>query len=254
MTRRHRLGIARRRAGSFYAGLVVFGVALSPALDSLASQRFAAHMVQHLLLILVVGSLVTAGRPGKVLLGALPPGARRPLRHAALARPLRALISAAQHPVVVWVLGAGVLWAWHLPALYQLALTDDRVHAIEHASFLATAALFWAFILGAGRRRHPLGRPVALALTFATALQSGALGALLAFATEPLYPLHAAGAASAGVVPIEDQQLAGVLMWVPPGLVYLAVMVTLLVRWFAELDARSAQEGAGPRTVRGVVA
>ncbi|MDQ3946719.1 MAG: cytochrome c oxidase assembly protein, partial [Actinomycetota bacterium] len=75
--RRHRLGIARRRAGSFYVGLVVFGVALSPALDSLASQLFAAHMVQHLLLILVVGSLVTAGRPGKVLLGALPPGARR---------------------------------------------------------------------------------------------------------------------------------------------------------------------------------
>jgi putative membrane protein len=234
--RHHRLPVRRRHVAGFTAGLAVLAVALASPLDALAAQRFAPHMVQHLLLMLVAAPLVVSGRPSTVILAAVPPGRRRVLHRATSTRGWRAVAAVLAHPIVVWALGTAVLWAWHLPALYELALRNDAVHAAEHATFLGTAALFWGLVIGAGRRRSPIGRPVALALTFATALASSALGAALTFAAAPLYPLQAARAAAAGVSPLEDQQLAGVLMWVPPGFIYLVTMATLLVRWFAELD------------------
>jgi putative membrane protein len=238
--RRHRRLPARRRhVAGFAAGLGVLAVALVSPLDALASERFAAHMIQHLLLILVAAPLVVSGRPATVMLGAVPPGRRRALHRATSTGACRSLTAVLAHPVVVWALGTAVLWAWHLPALYELALRSNAVHAAEHATFFGTAALFWWLVIGAGRRRGPVDRPTALALTFATALAGSALGAVLTFAAAPLYPLQAARAAAAGVPPLEDQQLAGVLMWIPPGVVYLVTMVTLLYRWFAELDARS---------------
>ena len=245
--RRHRhLPARRRHVAGFAAGLAVLAVALASPLDGLAGQRFAPHMVQHLLLMLVAAPLIVSGRPVTVLLAAIPPGRRRALHRATSTGAWRLPTAVLRHPIVVWALGTAVLWAWHFPALYDLALGNDAVHAAEHATFLGTAALFWGLVIGAGRRRSPVGRPVALALTFATALASSALGAALTFATAPLYPLQAARAAAAGVSPLEDQQLAGVLMWVPPGVIYLVTMATLLVRWFAELDARSDGDAPSP--------
>jgi putative membrane protein len=244
--RHHRLPARRRHIAGFAAGLTVLAVALASPLHVLASERFAAHMIQHLLLILVAAPLVVSGRPATVVLGAVPPGRRRALHRATSTGPWRSLTAVLAHPVVVWALGTGVLWAWHLPTLYELALRNDAVHAAEHATFLGTAALFWGLVIGAGRRRGPMGRPAALALTFATALAGSALGAALTFAAAPLYPLQAARAAAAGVPPLEDQQLAGVLMWVPPGVVYLVTMATLLVRWFAALEVRSDGDVPSP--------
>ena len=244
--RRRRLPVRRRHVVGFAAGLAVLVVALASPLDGLAAQRFAPHMVQHLLLMLVAAPLIVSGRPATVLLAAIPPGRRRALHRATSTGGWRALTAALAHPVVVWVLGTAALWAWHFPTLYDLALRNDAVHAVEHATFLGTAALFWGLVIGAGRRRSPTARPVALALTFATALASSALGAALTFATAPLYPVQAARAAAAGVSPLEDQQLAGVLMWVPPGVIYLVTMATLLVRWFNELDARPDRDAHSP--------
>jgi cytochrome c oxidase assembly factor CtaG len=152
------------------------------------------------------------------------------------------------HPAVVWAVGAMVLWAWHLPTLYEVALSHDSLHALEHVSLVASSALVWALALGRGPRS--LATPAAVMVLFATALQSGALGAVLALARTPLYPIHASAAPLWGLTPLEDQQLAGVLMWVPPGLVYVTVMAGLLVRWFASLDI-SAHEPAGAAGARG---
>ncbi len=226
--------------GAFAAGVATLVLTLTSPLAALSSTLFSAHMVQHLMLMLVAAPLLVYGRPGLAVMLALPVRSRRAVRLVTSTPSVRAVSTWATHPVTVWFVGAMVLWAWHLPSLYQLALAADAVHAAEHASFLLTAALFWWLIIMRQRPRG-LARPAAVLLVFATALQSGALGAVLTFASAPLYPIHAPGAASWGLTPLEDQQLAGVTMWIPPGLVYLLVMVALLVRWFAELDADSAQ-------------
>jgi len=122
-----------------------------------------------------------------------------------------------------------------MPALYEAALTHDAVHAVQHASFLGAAVLFWSVVFASGTRRG-LPRPVAIVLVFASGVQSTALGAVLLFASTPLYSVHAAGARVWDVSPLADQQLAGALMWSPPALLYIVVMGWLLVRWFAEMD------------------
>ncbi|MDP8971111.1 MAG: cytochrome c oxidase assembly protein, partial [Actinomycetota bacterium] len=229
--------VGARQLGSFAAGMATLVLALASPLAALSSALFAAHMVQHLLLMVVAAPLLVCGRPGIPVMLALPVRTRRAVRRATSTPSIRAVSAWASHPVVVWLLAAVVLWAWHLPSLYQLALANDGVHAAEHASFLLTAALLWWLVVTRHRPRA-LVRPAAVLLVFATALQSSALGAVLTFASAPLYPIHAAAAAAWGLAPLQDQQLAGVIMWIPPGLVYLVVMVMLLVRWFAELDSR----------------
>ena len=232
------------RAAALAAGAAAAALALAPPLERLAAERFAAHMVQHLLLILVAAPLIAAARPVTVAMAALPAP-----WHQALHRPVparsRRVGRRLRHPLAVWLLGTAALWAWHSPALYQLALRSDAVHAAEHLTFLGTAGLFWSRVLAAGRAgaaRSPAARPAAVALVFATALASAALGAILTFAGAPLYPEQAAVVAATGGDPLADQQRAGVLMWMPPGLVYLAVMTALVVAWFGELERRSSAE------------
>lgn len=248
----YRQGLAHQRAWrrpavrpaqvvAFYGALLALAVALASPLEGAASSLFAAHMVQHLLLMMVAAPLLVLGRPVMVLSQALPQRWRRLLRARARRR-VRVTAHSLSHPAVVWAVGAVVLWAWHLPTLYEVALSHDALHALEHVSLVATSALVWALALG--RRPRSLATPAAVLVLFATALQSGALGAVLALARTPLYPIHAPAAPLWGLTPLEDQQLAGVLMWVPPGLVYVTVMSGLLVRWFASLDIR-AQEPAG---------
>jgi putative membrane protein len=253
----YRLGLAhlgaRRRqlvrpahVAAFAGALLALAIALASPLELAASSVFAAHMVQHLLLMLIVAPLVVCGRPVLVLGRAVPLRGRR-LFVRVRARPsVRSARDALLHPVSAWVMGVVVLWAWHLPALYEVALRHDALHALEHASLIATAALVWALALG--RARRSLAIPAASGLLLATALQSGALGAVLALAQRPLYPIHASVAPSWGLTPLEDQQLAGGLMWVPPGIVYTVVIAALLAHWLGSLEVGDGEHAA---TVRG---
>jgi cytochrome c oxidase assembly factor CtaG len=245
------LGTRRRRlvrpvnVAAFTGALLVLAIALASPLELAASSVFAAHMVQHLLLMLVVAPLLVCGRPVVVLGQALPLRGRR-LFVRLRARPsVRAARDVLLHPVSIWAIGAVVLWAWHLPALYEAALRHDALHAFEHASLIATSALVWAVALG--RARRSLAVPAASALLFATALQSGALGAVLALARRPLYPIHASVAPTWGLTPLEDQQLAGGLMWVPPGIVYVVVIAGLLARWLGSFEAPDGEPMATAR-------
>jgi cytochrome c oxidase assembly factor CtaG len=232
--------VSGRQAVAFAAGLAAVAVALVSPLDTLAGALFAAHMAQHMLLIMIAAPLLVLGAPGLPLLLALPPAWRRRLvrigRHP--------LATAGWHllsrPVVAWAVHVGALWLWHLPGPYQTALASDLVHAAEHASFLGTAMLFWWVVLAADRRRRLAPGFVALYL-FAAALQGSALGALLVLAPAPLYPLQALGSASLGIPALADQQVAGLIMWIPADLVYLGSAAALFMRWLLSL------EGAAPR-------
>jgi putative membrane protein len=229
------------QAACFAAGLATVVLALLSPLDTLAHGLFVAHMAQHMLLVMVAAPLLVLGAPGLPLAVSLAPDWRRRLgrlRHRPAVHGARDLLT---RPLVAWAVHVGTLWAWHMPGPYQAALGNDLVHAVEHASFLATAVLFWWVVLSRqGRRRLAPG--FAVLYLFAAALQGSALGALLTLAPAPLYPLQAASAPAWGPAPLADQQLAGLVMWVPADLVYLGAAGALFMGWLLSLERTSQRQ------------
>jgi putative membrane protein len=208
---------------------------MSP-LHALAETLLSAHMVQHVVLIVVAAPLLAYSRPGLPIMLGLPAPLERALRGDPVLRASRIIRRAVANAPAVWVLGAAALWVWHLPGPYDWALRNEVGHRLEHFSFVGTALLYWAVVVP--RRARYTRHASAIALTFATGLQSAALGAILAFATQPLYPTHAARAVAWGLSPLTDQQLAGVIMWVPMGGLYIAIIAALFLGWMREMDRR----------------
>ena len=219
-------GPARRRAALFFAGWALLALALVSPLHAAGSRSFAAHMLEHELLMLVAAPLLVLSTPVGVALWALPTPARQALGGLGHAPGWLALWGAIASLLGATALQAIALWLWHAPALFGLALAQRGWHVAQHACFMATALLFWHAVW---RQRGQAG-PVVLALFF-TATISGALGAFMAFARSPWYAGYAAlGLAPLGLTPLEDQQLAGLLMWVPGGLVHAGAALWLLAR------------------------
>ena len=237
--------ITRARVVSFMAGNVVLGLALVTPLDPLGEVLFSAHMIQHLLLILAAAPLLVAGAPEVAVMWALPQRARRrvgrwfaPLQRAGEDDERGTLLALGSVAIATLV-----LWIWHAPALYDLAVRNELVHATEHAAFLLTAVLFWATVLRVGRRAQAKNG-IRFLLVFAMAVQGSVLGALITFAQRPLYEAHANIPAAWGINPVPDQHLAGLIMWVPPALVYIGVAAYLFVRWLEEIERRSREREA----------
>jgi putative membrane protein len=236
-------GISVAGVASFAGGVAVLAVALVSPLDSLAESLFSAHMAQHLLLILVAAPLLVAGSAGTAIGLALPLTARRNVKTWERHSLWRAVTALLAHPLTILVLHVTAINVWHLPVLYQAALRNDLIHALEHISFIGTAWLFWWLIIDEkGRRR--LGNGPAVILVFVAGLTSGALGALLTFAPVPLYPVQELGARAWGLTALGDQQLAGLIMWVPAGVIYVLAAAVLFLRWMSEMDAAIAREGS----------
>jgi putative membrane protein len=228
---------SRRRSASFLGGLVIAAIALASPLDALGETIFAGHMVQHLVLMLVAAPLLAYGAPSVPMTRALPDRVRHALGRIQRRNIGRTLGRAARRPFVALAAHALLLWLWHLPALYEAALGGEAMHALEHLSFLGTAFWFWATIIPV-RRRSGAPYPVRILAVFGNLLQSGALGVLLLFASRPLYTAQISGAEAWGLSPLQDQQLAGVLMWIPPAALYFGVMAVLFVRWLRSTEAR----------------
>jgi cytochrome c oxidase assembly factor CtaG len=187
-------------------------------------------MVQHLLLMVVAAPLLVLGEPLTATLWALPADRRRAVgrwwRQAGTARAARRAWGGLRQPLVVWLLAVAALWAWHAPRLYERALRHPGVHVLEHALFFLSSLLFW-WVLADRRARRRLGFGPAVLYLFAAGLQSTALGALITLARRPWYPSHYDTTRAWGLTPLEDQQLAGLIMWVPAGLVYLVALIAL---------------------------
>lgn len=222
----------RRRPWRFYsfgAGLFLTAVALISPLDALGSSLFAAHMTQHEILIVLAAPLLVLGAPLVPMLWALPIGMRRRLglwANRVVRRPWRLLTQ----PGVAFALHAMALVAWHLPSLYQATLSSDAIHAVQHVSFAGTAILFWWSLVGSGPGRRVRYGAAVLCL-FGTALLGSVLGALLTFAEVPWYPAYAQTAPLWGLTPLEDQQLGGLIMWIPAGVVHLPVALAFVAFW-----------------------
>jgi putative membrane protein len=232
-------GIRSWETAAFLAGWVTLAVALVSPLHRLGGVLFAAHMAQHELLMVVAAPLLVLGRPIIPFLWALPISWRRAAGDWASVRPVRAIWVLLTIPAVAWALHAGAIWLWHAPSLYQATLGSELVHTAQHLSFLGTGLLFWWALLHG--REGRTGRPAAVIYLFTTAVHTSLLGVLLTFSSRLWYPLYGATTMPWGLTPIEDQQLAGLIMWVPAGLVYAVAALALAGIWIA----RSGLRGQG---------
>lgn len=241
-------GVSVRQLWLFSAGIAALALALLSPLDTMAEQLFAAHMVQHMVLIAIAPPLLVLGAPMVAFSWGVPRALRmrvhRWWHRAGAARALAGGVGAALlSPWAVWIPHAIAIWAWHTPALYQRALEHEALHAAEHLSFIATALpLWWAVLEPRGVRRE--GYAAGILVLLATAMHTGALGALLVFARTPWYPAQAAGAAAWGLTALEDQQLAGLIMWIPGGFIYLAASSRLFLGWIGDSGKRRAPRPA----------
>jgi cytochrome c oxidase assembly factor CtaG len=225
----------RWRQACFAGGWATLAVALISPIHAISEQLFAAHMVQHELLMAVAAPLLVIGDPFVPFLVALPTAARRSVARAAGRAFIRRGWRGVSRPSVAFALHAAAIWVWHLPVLFQQTLTNDAVHAAQHVSFLATAALFWWSLLDA---RRLSARGAAVLYLFLTALHTGALGALLAVSRTSWYPAYGHAPLLWGLTPIEDQQLAGLIMWIPGTVPYLIAALLLFRTWLASSSAR----------------
>ncbi|NOK36047.1 cytochrome c oxidase assembly protein [Corallococcus exercitus] len=241
-------GVRGWEAGMFALGWLTLGVALLSPLDRLSDILFSAHMTQHELLMLVAAPLLVLGRPHVTALWALPEASRAPVAQAFQGPRTRAVWRGVTGPFVVLVLHAVARWVWHVPALFEAALENDAVHAVQHLCFFGTAALFWWALLRG--RYGKAGYGVGVLFVFATAAHTSILGALLTFARSVWYPLYARRAVEWGLGALEDQQLAGLIMWVPSGALFLAMGLALFAAWLGESERRAdiaTGESAAPR-------
>jgi putative membrane protein len=221
-------GITRAQAAAFTGGWIALAVALVSPLDPLGLALFSAHMVQHELLMVVVAPLMCLGRPLVAWTWALPL-AWRQRAGSWTGRPgWRSTWQALTSLLGSWALHAVALWSWHAPALFEAALHDNGVHTVQHISFLGTALLFWWAVLRPSSRRE---QGHALLYVFTTMMHTGALGALLTLSPLPWYRSYEGTVTALGLDPLEDQQLGGLVMWVPAGLAYVAAGLALAMRW-----------------------
>lgn len=234
-------GVGLAQAGAFVLGWLALGVAVVWPLDALGVWSLAAHMAQHMVLMALAPPLLLAGLPGAVWVAALPaPWARTISAPFNSVRGRRAW-QLATGATLVTLLQAAVMWGWHLPAAMELALRNDLVHYAMHLCFALAGLLFWASLLRS-LREPQLGAGSAVAAIVATMLQMGLLSALLVFASRPMYPWYFDRAPLLGLSALEDQQLAGLIMWVPSALPYLVGGLMLVAAWLARSERRSVQD------------
>jgi putative membrane protein len=214
----------------FALGLLTIVLALLSPLDILSDQYlFSAHMIQHLLLVLVAPPLLLAGLP------------ELPVRQLISRKIPGRIEKFLGYPLVAWILGIGTLWIWHLPALYSETLADQRVHIAEHLSFLVTGTVFWWPLVGPAASQA-LNTFFAMVYLFTAALANSILGIIFAFAPTLIYTGYQNPDDSLqilkllrenwGLSPLLDQQLGGLIMWVGGGLIFLLAMLAVLIRWY----------------------
>jgi putative membrane protein len=219
-------GVSLLEASAFLGGLIVVAAALISPIDTLAASLFWVHMSQHMLLIVVASPLLVLGRPLIVMRQGLPHGWRP-------GPPARGNARAAA--IATWIVHTAVVWAWHLPVLFQATLANSAVHALEHAMFLGTALAFWWWLIDPVARRR-LGGGLAVAYAIAAGVQGMILGSLMLFSGHPWYPAYANGTRAFGITPLQDQQLAGLVMWIPPSLVYLVAAALLFLSYLRTVE------------------
>jgi putative membrane protein len=231
--------VPRWRVAAFMAGELVLVIALVSPLDSLGETLLSAHMAQHILLTAVAPPLLVLGIPVRAWTWAFP----RSWRRVGASQPMRgiaAIAAALSRPLIASGIAVGTMWAWHVPALFEAALTDPTIHTLEHVTFFAGALLGWRAALSP--QVSAIAATVAVFLVF---MASGVLGGLLTLAPVPLFDWYGNRALLWRMTPLQDQQLAGLAMWVAAGGIYLLAFAVLAVRVADPAGAGRARPSQG---------
>ena len=210
-------------------------IALDSPLHELGEQLFWVHMTQHEILMLISAPLLVLGRPLIAFLWALPPAWRETAAKLGRSRIFKKGWTFASAPLSAWLVSALALWIWHIPWLFDQTLRSDWIHAAQHTTFLVTALIFWWPVVN---RTPALGYGGGLVYIFTTILHTSVLGALLTFAPRPWYSSYVMTAPSVASYALEDQQIGGLIMWIPAGTLLLIVALVLLVKWMNESQTR----------------
>ena len=219
----------------FMAGWLSLLIALDSPLHEIGEQLFWVHMSQHEILMLISAPLLVLGRPLIPFLWALPQRWREGMAGIGRDRTFRLTWAMFSSPISAWLISALGLWVWHLPWLFDKTLQNDWIHAAQHTTFLLTALLFWWPLTNPAPR---FGYGAAIIYVFTTALHTSILGALLTFAPRPWYSPYIATAPLWHWTALEDQQVGGLIMWIPAGTLLVAVGLWLVVKWLNHSQVR----------------
>lgn len=250
--------LAPGRAWCYAAGLGTIALALLSPLSAYSGLFFFLHMIQHLLLVMVAAPLVLLGAPMLPVLWAFPRSARRELgRLFVPGHPVQRVFSALTHPLVAAPLYLANLAVWHVPALYDAAQGYTATHYLQHLLFLGTGLLYWWPVVHPSGGRRRLEYAPAILYLLPPLFAGNAIGALLTFADAPLSATYKVAPRIWGLSALEDQQLSGLIMWIPAGMTYiipLSILLTLLLnadgRTPPQAEARLAlalDRGRAPR-------
>jgi len=235
--------VPRRRSVAFLAGLATVAIALLSGIDTYDTTLFSVHMVQHLLLTLVAAPLIALGAPITTLLRVATPNVRRtvilPILHSRILR-------IASFPVVAWLVFAGVMWGTHFSPIFDRSLEDPVVHDVEHALYLGAALLFWWPAIGLDPSPWRMPHPVRAMYVFLQMPQNTFLAVTILNSSVPLYAHYATLVRSWGPSALQDQQIAGGLMWLFGDMLFLAAIGGIIAGWMV-LEKR--QEAATDRRV-----
>jgi putative membrane protein len=236
MRRRSASRLSPWPAISFAGGIAALVIALDSPVHTVGEQLFWVHMTQHELLMLVAAPLLVMAGPLVPFLWALPQRWRERLGRASKTKVWGATWIAISSAGAAWIIHAVALWVWHAPALFEAALHSEWIHAVQHLCFLGSALLFWWTLIHG--RHGRLGYGAAVVYVFTTAAHNSVLGALLTFAPRAWYPTYAATTQLWSLSALEDQQLGGLIMWVPAGVLLLVVGLALFAAWIGESQRR----------------
>ena len=214
---------------SFFTGLLVMFCSLNGPLHDLSDfYLFSAHMVQHLLLTLLLPPLLIAGTPGWML---------RPLLRP---RAVRRVAEFALKPVMCFVIFNVVFAAWHIPFFYNAAMADHNIHIVEHLMFMAAAVVMWWPFMSPLPELPRLSYPGQMLYCFLITLPMSIVAIYIVMADHVLYPAYAAAPRIWGLTPIGDQQLGGLIMWIPGGIVFYGIMTVIFFKWAARGEDSTA--------------
>jgi len=228
-------GIRHWQVRCFTFGWCFLFIALVSPLHALAEQLFVAHMVEHEILMVAAAPLIVVARPFGAMMWGLPQVLRLPLARLLQSSALASVWAILVDPRVAGLLHALAIWSWHMPILFDAALENSWMHWMQHLSFLFSALLFWWALLRANARQKAYA--MSIFVLFVTMLHCSLLGILISLARRPLYASDPS-AFGWGISRMEDQQAAGLIMWIPPGIIYTAVALAFVARWMVNASMK----------------
>ena len=231
------------RTYQFWLGWLTLILALVSPLDSLGEYLFSAHMIQRELLMLVAGPLLVMSRPGSAMVHGSKSISIAILRRLAGKRSnVLRLGHGLLSPLSAWIIHFIGLWLWHLPALFNASLTNNWLHSLQHICFLAISLIFWYSIFRTSEEKS-MQSVVSL---FTTAIHASILGALLTFSPVIWYQEYESRTQAWGLTPLQDQQLGGLIMWMPAGVVFVAIALVQLAQYLQKSHDVDATDKLAP--------